>query len=195
MESLESNPSNLPPALRPIYTTPEINQPILLYKGSLEITQSEQTIQGQGSVRFEWFPRAGIRFQFNSDHPIGSSVNLDPAKLKLVDASATTDIGLTNLGIGEIISASGWIERQLGIGSDQNLAYVLCHIVNFHNCFGNQRAALCSESSWTLLERHVLEAEGWQLTLDQLETTADHIKQLNDQGGFAITHIAKLETV
>ncbi|NJK30431.1 MAG: hypothetical protein HC940_09920 [Acaryochloris sp. SU_5_25] len=100
---------------------------------------------------------------------------------------------MTNLGIGEIISASGWIERQLGIGSDQNLAYVLCHIVNFHNCFGNQRAALCSESSWTLLERHVLEAEGWQLTLDQLETTADHIKQLNDQGGFAITHIAKLE--
>jgi hypothetical protein len=193
MESLESKLSNLPPALRPVYTTPEINQPILLYEGSLEITQNEQTIQGEGRICFEWFPRAGIRFQFNSDHASDFFVSLDPAKLTLVDASATTDISLTNYSVGQTLSASGWIEKQLEIGSDQNLAYVLCHIVNFHDCLGSQCAAFKSESSWTALQRHVLGAERWQLTLDQLETTAKHVKQLDAQGGFAITHVAKLE--
>ena len=43
------------------------------------------------------------------------------------------------------------------------------------------------------MERIVLEAEEWKITLDQLENTEDNVKSLGSQGGFAITHVGKLE--
>jgi hypothetical protein len=86
------------------------------------------------------------------------------------------------------------VSEAISIGLDQDLEYLLCHVVNFHDLLGRPVAVLSgSDVGYRCIERNVLEAEGWKLTLDQLRTTTEHVEQLDRQGGFAITHVAKLE--
>jgi hypothetical protein len=181
-----------PQALRPIYTTPEISQPVLLYEGALEITQNDTQLKGGGKVEFKWFPYSGIRFTFTSNN---SSTRLETgeASLRLLEISASANVQILNTNIGSTVFVGGQIYAPITVGSEVGLTYVLFHVVNFHDLIGRPTAVLTSESGWRTIERNLLEAEGWRITLDQLETTSEQTRQLNVQGGFAITHIGKLE--
>ena len=57
--------NNLPPALRPIYTTDKPNENVLLYEGSLEISsninQHQVQTQGSGKLEYLWFPNPCIQ--------------------------------------------------------------------------------------------------------------------------------------
>jgi hypothetical protein len=55
----------IPLALRPAYLIGEPNQPIQLYKGSLEIAQNGTVEQGSGTVRFVWFPYPCVEFELS----------------------------------------------------------------------------------------------------------------------------------
>jgi hypothetical protein len=70
---------------------------------------------------------------------------------------------------------------------------VLFHVVNFHDFIGRPPSILKQGLSSKHIERIVFEAKEWKITLDQLETTTDNVKSLNSQGGFAITHVGRLE--
>ena len=76
---------------------------------------------------------------------------------------------------------SGKIKKPIVQGKGQDLAYVLFHVVNFYDFI---------EKPISLLEQ---DSSQWKLTLDQLDTAANNVKSLNSQGGFAITHVGKLE--
>ena len=60
--------NNLPSALRPVYTTDNPNQTILLYDGLLEISshinQHPVQIKGNGKLEYIWFPNPCINFEF-----------------------------------------------------------------------------------------------------------------------------------
>ncbi len=86
--------NNSPPALRPIYTTHQPNENILLYEGSLEISSkiNQHIVQTQGSGKLEyvWFPNPRIQFSFSNQEPHISDIstahfNNDPTWLNLVD--------------------------------------------------------------------------------------------------------------
>lgn len=173
---IEEDLKQQPPALKPIYVTDAINQPILLYDGSLAIEQNGRTIEGSGKVEFSWFPRSGVKYEFQS-HTRGFLHPDVDAQLRLTENEAAVKISLSHIRIDERIDASGTVPEAISIGSGQTLEYLLCHIVNFHNVIGSNG----------------MEAENWKLTLDQLPTATEHINQLNLQSGFAITHVAKLE--
>jgi hypothetical protein len=195
LDQIEADLKQMPPALEPIYTIDDISQPILLYDGSLEIQQDGRIIEGSGVVEFDWFPYSGIKYKFQSNTSgfIDSSTD---AHLRLTTHETSAKISLSSTKVGEIITASGNISEAISIGSDRDLEYLLCHIVNFHDLLGRPVAVLSdSDGGYRCIERNVLEAEGWKLTLDQLRTTTEHVEQLNRQGGFAITHVAKLERV
>jgi hypothetical protein len=114
--------------------------------------------------------------------------------LKLTEYETFVKISFSSMQINEITTASGTISEAISIGSEQNLEYLLCHIVNFHDARGHSVAVLSNDSGGSrFIQRNVLEAENWKLTLDQIQTIAGHVKQLNCQGGFAITHVARLE--
>jgi hypothetical protein len=188
---IEEDLKQRPPALEPIYVTDAINQPVLLYDGSLAIEQNGRTIEGSGKVEFAWFPHSGIKYSFQSHPNEHLHPNLD-AQLRLTENEVSVKISLSHIRIDERIDASGTVPEAISIGSGQNLEYLLCHIVNFHDVLGSSRVIL-SYSSGGYIERNVLEAENWKLTLDQLPTTTEYVGQLNRQGGFALTHVAKLE--
>jgi hypothetical protein len=194
LDQIEADLKQMPPALEPVYTTDDINQPILLYDGSLEIQQDGRIIEGSGVVEFNWFPYSGIKYKFQSNTSdfIDSSTDVH---LRLTKHETSAKISLSSTKVGEIITASGNVSEAISIGLDQDLEYLLCHVVNFHDLLGRPVAVLSgSDVGYRRIERNVLEAEeGWKLTLDQLRTTTEHVEQLNRQGGFAITHVAKLE--
>jgi hypothetical protein len=193
LDQIEADLKQIPPALEPVYTTNDINQPILLYDGLLEIQQDGRILEGSGVVEFDWFPYSGVKYQFQSNTSGSIDFSTD-AHLKLTEHETSAKISLSSIKVGEIITASGNISEAISIGSDRDLEYLLCHIVNFHDLLGRPVAALSdSAGSYRFIERNVLEAEGWKLTLDQLRTTTKHVEQLNRQGGFAITHVANLE--
>jgi hypothetical protein len=190
--------NDLPAALRPVYTTEQPNLPILLYEGVLEISQEINhhpvQIQGHGKVEYVWFPSPCIKFEFFTDENVPFRNNLS-ATLTLLEIVVSVDVfmGSINLGGSNGNYISGRIQKQIVQGAGQNLAYVLFHVVNFHDFIGRPPSVLTNDSSSLCIERVVLEEQEWKITLDQLETTQDTIKLLNAQGGFGITHVGKLE--
>jgi hypothetical protein len=192
MEDFWGAMQELPFATRPVYTTPEINEPVILYEGELELEQNGKIYEGTGKIALEWLPSINIVFEFNNDNCYAQNGN--STSLTLKDKDISIPVSLTgSQRQGNQFSGIGRC-KDINIGAGEELKYVLCHVANFHDLIGRPTARLeTGPDSWKAIERNILEAEGWRLTLDQLETTAEHVKTLSARGGFAITHVAKLE--
>ncbi|MDJ0533304.1 MAG: hypothetical protein QNJ70_12535 [Xenococcaceae cyanobacterium MO_207.B15] len=197
--------NNFPPALRPIYTTNQPNQNILLYEGSLEISSNinhhKVQTQGSGKLEYVWFPNPCIQFSFSNQEPHINDISIaklnnQPIYLTLVDIEVSSiDIFITSSSSGGSNGTFvfGRVKDAIVQGSDEDLTYILFHVVNFHNFIGRPTSILEQDSGSKLMERLVFETDEWRITLDQLETTTDNVKSLNAQGGYAITHVGKLE--
>jgi hypothetical protein len=196
--------NSLPAALRPVYTAEQPNQPILLYEGDLkiaqEINQHSVQIQGQGKVEYVWFPSPHIKFEFfNDDFSFPLDINNRSATLTLSNFEVSVDVFMErrNFGGSNGINLSGRTQKPIVQGTDRDLVYVIFHLVNFHNLIGCQKTLLKKDSGGlsSSLNRISFEVESWKITLDRLETAKDTVEQLQAQGGFAITHIGKLEKI
>jgi hypothetical protein len=197
--------NSLPPALRPVYTTEQPNQPILLYEGGLEITQEINQhpiyVQGHGKVEYIWFPYPCIKFKFsiqNTSNLVDYFNNYERvASLTLCDLSASVEIFIEKMSIGgsEKYNLSGRIQKPIVQGTEQDLAYIVFHLINFHDFEGHQTTLLKKESGELKISsnRVSFKVENWKITLDRLETIKDTIEQLQAQGGFGITHVGKIE--
>ena len=188
----------LPVALEPVYLTPQINQDIHLYDGDLEIICNDKVSKGIGSIYFKWFPIRGIEFQIeltsiNKNQFICNffNSNLNGTSISLKIPNSDSNIGFTLKNCNPLSSViTGYInEDGISIGSGDNLKYVLCHIANLHTCIGGETAL----TSRSIVQRNILEANGWKLTMDDVDSLREQEKQLKKMGGFAITHVAKLE--
>lgn len=90
---------------------------------------------------------------------------------------------------------SGKLDELVAIGSSRGIAYLIFHIVNFHDYSGEHVHNSSGSGYWR--GRLLLEADGWRVTIDSLEPKIreELMKSLKDDGGYAITHIAKLERI
>jgi hypothetical protein len=167
--------------LNPVYTTSEINESIILYDGELELEQNGQTFSGEGTITFEWLLFPGTAITFRSET---GSTKFNIQEEYFINASrASISIQVLRQSAPYYsVSLSGSEISFLGdahIGSGKNLSYVVFHIVNFHEyLFGMP----CE-----------VELEGWRLTFRSLNTSENHTQQLKSTGGFAITHVGRLE--
>jgi hypothetical protein len=168
-------------ALEPQYTTPEINDPINLYEGALNLEQDGKTFCGKGKIIFQWLSSPGIALKFHSEE---GATEIDFHKnysikgpeysfsIPILNPSARYHSGSLS---GDNIKFLG----EAHIGSGENLEYVVFHIVNFHDyLFGMP----CE-----------VEVDGWKLIFNSLSTANNHIEILKEKGGFSITHIGKLK--
>jgi hypothetical protein len=200
LEAMETR-KNLPDELRPVYLTETPNQPILLYEGDLEISQHSDQIQGHGKVEYVWFPSPHIKFEFSNQDQNIDNIVLDCVRnypilltLSKINVSVNVFIGSSLSGGNDGNFVSGRIKEPIAQGIGKDLTYVLFHVVNFHDFIENQPTKLKTDSgNLNSPNQVVFEVEDWKITLDQLETAKDNIKYLSSQGGFAITHVGKLE--
>lgn len=196
MESFDS-----PPALTPIYSTSEPNQPIQLYQGSLEITQNGAVIKGNGNLCIQWLPSPEVRFEFlnHDDQSNEISTNESEASLKLLDLTTPVSVEVHILSfplfpLSSENSISGCLRKEAVISQpEQELSHVLFHLSNFDDFRGTGISTTTPETRKFWYGRAVLEAGGWCVTIDTLETCRETIKSFKSQGGYAITHVGKLE--
>ena len=75
------------------------------------------------------------------------------------------------------------------------LREVVFHIVNFKNFRGSKNDILISPTSPRRIGRVVLKLNGWRVTIQALQETESLVQRLDEEGGFAITHVGKMERV
>jgi hypothetical protein len=170
-------------ALTPIYVTKEINQPFTLYEGEMKfiskLGDQEFVSQGIGVIKFTWFPRIRLKYSFNCDD--SNIFNHEESHLlELTKLRISCKAAATYFSLGHTTHISGSLNEPVTILSSQELSYLIFHITN---------------CSWT--GRLLLEANGWIVTIDSSESKvlAKLSKSLKEEGGYAITHVAKLERI
>lgn len=168
--------NSVPHALTPVYKTDEPNQPIVLYEGALQFTQktNQQPVkmQGQGCVKYAWFPFACIKFEFsNHNQDFQIDVNNRFATLTLSSLATSVEVLLEKINYKNgNNSVSGRVEKPIVKGAGQDLVYVLFHVANFHNFIGSCNTIRVQDSTKQLSRNRVtFKVESWKLTLDQLE--------------------------
>ena len=170
-------------ALAPIYVTEVINQPFTLYEGEMKVISKlgdqEFVSQGIGVVKFTWFPRIRLKYSFNCDD--SNVFNHEESHLlELTKLRISCKATATYSSLGHTTHISGFLNEPVTILSSQELSCLIFHITN---------------CSWT--GRLLLEANGWRVTIDSLEPKmfAKLSKSLEDEGGYGITHVAKIERI
>lgn len=185
--------------LSPIYINKQINQPITLYEGNMIFSACEDLAvrsYGFGIVSFNWFPTLKIKYQFNakdSIHPDVIQHGLELSDIGIVAKGQVHSLSLSSSVSEQKAGITGSIHEPVVVKSNQKLSYLIFHIINFHDYIG--LPIQNNSSQWA--GRLVLEAHGWRVTIDSLEPglRKELLEALKNDGGYAITHVAKLERI
>ncbi len=182
-------------ANRAFYLNQEANEPILLYKGVIEISQDGNLWRGDGVVRLEWIPAPGVHFQVTGGIA-DPSVHNGSAAVLLVDLgiSVPTQVSHVSASIresGSSVTYSGVIESSVEIGTQSEISRVTFHVPNFPQTLGEPIGTPDGSRSW--LGRAVMKADGWRVTIDLLDSFSGLEKSLKFQSGYGVTHAGVLE--
>jgi hypothetical protein len=172
------------------------SEPILLYKGQLEIIQkfissnieiNENTISAlvYGEIKVCWFPRPCIRFEvFSKNQDDFSKIRaIDISRdnktyIRILESSSILKIKISesNRNFQNTYNLSGRILVPVCEKFENEVNYSSFHLLNFNNYIGNIKFSL----------------DDWLISIDQVENIDEKINLLNSQGGFLITHIGRL---
>ena len=190
--------STFPSAITPIYSTSEPNQPITLYEGPIEITQGALAEQGNGNISFLWLPFPYIKFVLSISN-FSFKIKLDdPSKditsLLLSDIGTSVKVSLTSITYDHnapkpSLRITGQPIEPIQIGNGGNLAYILFHIPNFQEYQG--KGISSKGNLWA--GRTEFGTNEWSVTIDSILVLSEMKKSLESVGGYAITHVGKLQ--
>src|SRR5262245_8780058 len=183
------------PALQPPLNLGGANDPIQLYSGPVSFSQDRMSFVADGRISLEWLPSPKIRIQI-PDVPNGNLPSLDKEfTLQLEDGTEITHCfttGLTNAfeWPGHRSSLSGFIGQRVIRPKDGPARYALFVVPNFDDMRGvpiayPERKVACA--------RLVLAANGWRITLDELDNLKEVKERLRATSGFGVTYVGRLE--
>jgi hypothetical protein len=165
-------------------------RPISLHRGTLELrTDGRAVACGKGTVSFTWRPQPGVRF-----------VIPDQA---LFDTERDTTLVVAELGIEASVMLNSWNPtggdvrgtiNRAPFPPTESIRELRFAVPNY--LFVNRGDRLYektprTEHHWA--GRHVLEHDGWRLTLDQRPDSGVVKDRLRTLSGYEITHTARLE--
>lgn len=198
--------SDVPSALASTYSTPQINQALLLYQGTVEIQVDSQKLAiGKGNVCLDWLPLPAIKFQIDNailDVSVQDFRNRawsGEIQLLLVDSEVRASAHLNQfsclpyVGTEEFcrIDVVGGIDQAIWSKSDRVIEYISGCLVNFPELVGDW--VLYSRSNMISRARAVLTTENWKITIDGVSNISKITKELRESGGYAITSLIKIE--
>jgi hypothetical protein len=182
---------DIPPAIVPIYSMREANQPVPLYSGPMELTQQSITYSGTGTLQLQWFPYPGIGFNWHSN-------DSSPRDVLRGLTISLPELGVSTLGYPISIFPSrgevaGYVEEPVDLGEDEGLTEVVFHLVNFSDYINGGPIRRGPSHSW----RGRLEFQGreWQVTVDSVKDYYGLKKDAESKRGYAITHVGKLARI
>ena len=215
-------PHFLPQDLESLHTGPSVNQPIPLYKGKIELVQDTRTFAGTGTLQLKWLPKPTIVFNWRGTPSRDAVKLLSKPILDLSDLNAFKAIALPSRGdiqlrlsdVTQIITAviteklifydklnkkplsvAGEVE-DMEVLPDDPISALVFRVPNFHEfVYPGWRTSVSKPGSLPIPDfRVILNAEGWQVTIDDLvRHERDLLTSNATVAGFALTHIGKLE--
>lgn len=192
------------PPIEPIYWQAEPSQPIDLGSVEARFVSRGKRYQGKARVTMRFAPRARLMFVVRAPgtHPLKAfSVFFDDnwdGKLKLVDRRVTLDVLCVGTG-GEHGAVAFSPKRSVAAVTPfpKGISYAVFHVFNFPDFNGPQDYSLTlgkpPRQGWKLCGRVTLVGDGWAVTVAATDKTDDLCKALGRQGGFAITHMGRIE--
>lgn len=191
-----------PPALDPFYATERVNQPIVFFRGSVELADSESRDTFPGEILLDWLPSPSV-----ACHAWGTVSALSLRAVMDQDAVQAIPLIPKNIvpppvkprsssrrprGGGSSFDASF---RLPGLDCGDNsaaLSSALLHVANLPLFLG--RPISWSDRSMSAA-RLVFEGGGWRITLDHVKGASALEHALREGGGFALTHVARVERI
>ena len=187
-----------PPAITPFYTCVRANQPIVLFRGRVDLVTSVRTEHHTGGIVLDWLPSPtlstwvrGAASELGADAVMGTGhVTITPrTPQRSVPRQSKTTRGGPRNATTTFETGSHLLHYDCG-DTAAALTHGLLHVANFPR-FHGRRVAWPDGS----LDpgRLLFEGGGWSITLDPVQHGADLEANLKDNGGFALTHIARVE--
>lgn len=184
-----------------MFTMRHPNSAIRLCDGSLQLDLDGQVVSGSGMLELTWTPTPRINFKISG---VSDTVHLlEPEDGRLTIHSPTRsfpvlvtsysgrifgvlDGGLPLTMQGVVRGRPSWRVSRSSVVSSS------FHVVNFLQVFGRP---VGSDGSFTNAQstRVRIEAGDWLITLDSVPNLRTLVEALRHRGGFAITHLGRLE--
>jgi hypothetical protein len=178
---------------------------ILIHHSKTEVHIGQNTYTGNGEVRLELLPCAGIRIY---GHFQGV-----PAKDALYAISGQTEIPFFSFGGRQIegfsLSVGGNVDSQefnlkwcpkaepVRVVGDETtqMSSLIFHLFNFVDLIGTRRSTQKNGSAMHAIEHVDLMSYQWQVELKSLLSTREAMKKLNEEGGYRLTHVGGVKKV
>lgn len=189
------------------------SQPILLYRGSAELTDGENIIQGEGLIQISWYPFPHITVKFISDcEGISDRIEFKSGntELKLTELNSQFKVKVYlshSISYGtEKKEVFGYLKEPFIQGKTENLSSVTFQVANFFQFMisnyvdfkydeqGNK--ITIKREPWWMTEfegQLIFDYDDWQIVLATLDYPWEFQERLEAEGGYGIAHICKVE--
>jgi hypothetical protein len=184
-----STPTERPERIKPFYYTPEPGQTIPLFEeGGATLTQGDLTKAGALTIAQEWSPMR-LTWGFSS----GDLAGLKFDEVEIVSKSLHASGRLLSKENGRV---GGLVQGPVEIGSDHKLDRVTFHLHNYPDLFGGGDYDDClivgdtkTHIRWSEV---VLEAEGWHIRLQPLQSVDALNKRSREQQKAVLSGVGEI---
>ncbi len=183
------------------------NQLITLYHGLGEIINKEEDIiEGESLIQIVWypFPRIIINFTYNGEHVIeAENIKLRLAKL-IPQCQVKINLHKRTYYGTKKTELIGYLTEPFKKGITDKLFSLTFHITNFfwfnisnyydydYDDEGNEKEI--ERQSWLMFfGQFIFDYGDWHIVLANLDETGELEEKLDTQGGYAVTHVCKIE--
>jgi len=190
------------PIISPLYVQVEPNQPIELGQVSMEFAHAGIVYPGLVDVRMRFTPSDRLEFVWPLDGMsafFGLKLLGDEQSnynLKLVETGVPIRVDLAAQRGNKLI----FVPTSSGVTVTPpatSIATATCHLLNVPDFAGPEDYILLGgdtpEEGLQRCGRVPLEADGWRITIAATGDTNELVKKLKAQGGYLLTHVAKIE--
>lgn len=191
------------PLIEPVYSQSSPNEPVELANTPVQFTHKDKTYERAAKVVMRFVPSDRLLFiipaEDMANNPfwtlgVASSLMEDRCiELSLTDRGVSVEVFCVGVGLGpdEIV----FVPRTAHIpipSQPQSLSTVIFHVFNFPRFFSPDDYVLVSKGL-SICDRAVFGANGWRITIAGTDKTENLDKSLRAQGGYAVTHMGKVE--
>ena len=169
------------------------NDPVTLYEGTLELVKDDTISRGAGSVVAKWFPSVGNVFEVRLDDYKNTKWLTEQRATLIVPELNVSAEALITADMSEgLVTVRGVFKQSVEVGGAEKLSSVVFHLVNFVDFIGETLTD--GEKNW---RRHgfTQEDEQWRVIIHGLKNVREIYDALKTDGGYAVTHVGKLEKV
>lgn len=178
----------LPLELAPTYTTAEINGDIVLYDGSMEITQGAKSWVGDGTVRFEWLPYSHVAVRFHAVDP-HAHLELAASKLRIGQLGVEAEVTLRRVPFAfprPSADPAVGVVHEIAWGTNVGCARLRFHLANLPLWIGNP---VRIQDGGSAPKRISLRCAEWDVTIDAIKFDSREHEELRQSRGNGLTHV------